>query len=167
MEIVTQQGDIAQVKADAVVNPANSQGAMGGGLGGALKRLGGEVIEEEAMKQAPIPIGEAVATSAGSLPFRYVVHAPTMAAPGERSTVEAVRQATLAARMCGDSYGVKVLAMPGLGAGVGGLSPASAAEVIVETLRNYETASIRKVILIDQEADMARAFRDALFAERG
>ncbi len=167
MEIVTQLGDLTQAKADAVVNPANSLGEMGGGVSGALKRAGGDEIEKEAMARAPIAVGDAIQTTAGRLPFRYVIHAPTMEKPAEPSTTEKVRQATLAALMCADSYGVKILAMPGMGTGVGGVSAASAAEVIVETLRNYETASIRKVILIDHNPTMATAFRDALISERG
>lgn len=167
MEIVVQQGDITQVKADAVVNPANSLGEMGGGLAAVLRRLGGAVIETEAMAQAPIAVGEAISTTAGQLPFRFVIHSPTMEKPSETTTVEKVRQATLAAVMCADSYGVKILALPGMGTGVGGLSPASAAEIIIETLRNYETASIRKIILIDQNPEMAEAFREALRSERG
>lgn len=166
MEIVAQQGDITQVKADAVVNPANSLGEMGGGVAGALRRAGGAEIEKEAMSKAPIPVGEAVYTAAGLLPFRYVIHAPTMEKPGEPTTIENIRKATLAAVLCADSYGVKVLAIPGMGTGVGRISPGRAAEVMVETLRNYETASIRKIILIDQNAEMTRAFREALMAER-
>lgn len=167
MEIVAQQGDISQVKADAVVNPANSLGEMGGGLAGVLRRIGGEEVEKEAMSQAPIPVGEAVYTGAGKLPFRYVVHAPTMEKPGQSATSERVRQATLAALLCADSIGVKILAMSGMGTGVGGVSASTAAEVMVETLRNYETASVRKVVLVDQNQSVVDAFREALQAERG
>jgi len=166
MEIICQRGDITEIKADAVVNPANSRGEMGGGVAGVLSRRGGAQIEKEAMEKAPIPVGQAVATTAGSLPFRYIIHSPTMEKPGDRASLEAVRQATLAAVYCADSVGVQVLAMPGLGTGVGGISPSSAAEVMVETLRHYETASIRKIILVDQNTEMVDAFRDALLAER-
>ncbi len=166
MEIVAQQGDILQVKADAVVNPANSLGEMGGGVAGMLRQVGGEAIEKEAMSQAPIAIGDAVQTGAGTLPFRYIVHAPTMEKPAQSTTSEKVRKATLAALLCADSYGVKTLAMPGMGTGTGGISPSTAAEVMVETLRNYETASVRKIILIDQNPDVVAAFRAALMAER-
>src|SRR5260370_32717250 len=99
MEIVAQQGDITKVKADAVVNPATSLGEMGGGVAGALRRVGGAEIEKEAMAQAPIPVGEAVQTAAGQLPFRYVIHAPTMEKPAEPTTVDKIRKATLAALM--------------------------------------------------------------------
>lgn len=166
MEIVTRQGDITQAQADAVVNAANSLGEMGGGVAGAIKQAGGAEIETEAMSKAPIPIGEAVFTTAGKLPFKGIVHAPTMEKPAQATTIDKVRQAALAALLCADSYGVKVLAMPGLGTGVGGLSPASAAEAIVETLRNYETASVRKVILMDRDREMVSAFQEALQAER-
>src|SRR4051812_40346110 len=158
MEIVCQEGDITQAKADAVVNPANSLGEMGGGVAGVLRRHGGADVEKEAMEKAPIPVGEAVYTTAGSLPFRYVIHAPTMEQPAQATSTGAVQKATLAALLCADSVGVKTLAMPGMGTGVGGVSPSSAAEVMVETLRNYETASIRKVILIDNSPEMIQAF---------
>ena len=166
MEIVAQQGDITQVKADAVVNAANSLGQMGGGVAGALLQAGGPEIEQEAMSNAPTPVGEAIFTTAGKLPYKGIVHAPTMERPAQTTTVEKVRKATLAAMMCADSYGVKVLALPGLGTGVGGVSPAAAAEIMVETLRNYETNSVRKVILVDRDAAMVAAFREALMAER-
>src|SRR5688572_28745324 len=119
MEIVAQQGDITQVKADAVVNCANSAGDMGGGLAGALSRAGGPAVEEEARSKAPIPIGEAIFTTAGQLPYKGIVHAPTMETPGP-TTIDNVRKATLAALLCADSYGVKILAIPGMGTGVGG-----------------------------------------------
>jgi O-acetyl-ADP-ribose deacetylase (regulator of RNase III) len=166
MEIVAQLGDITQVKADAVVNAANSAGDMGGGVAGALSKAGGPEVEKEAKSRAPIPIGEAVFTTAGKLPFKGIVHAPTMENPGP-TTIDHVRHATLAALMCADSYGVKILAIPGMGTGVGGITHSAAADAMVETLRNYETASVRKVILIDRDAAMVAAFRAALFAERG
>jgi O-acetyl-ADP-ribose deacetylase len=166
MEIVAQEGDITQMKADAVVNPANSLGEMGGGVAGVLRREGGPEIEEEAKSKAPIPVGEAVQTVAGKLPYRYVIHAPTMEKPSQRTTVENVRKATLAALLCSDSFGVKILAMPGMGTGIGGVSPEAAAEAMVETLRNYESASVRKVILVDKNPEMVRAFHAALLAER-
>jgi O-acetyl-ADP-ribose deacetylase len=89
-----------------------------------------------------------------------------MEQPGDAATPENVRKALLAGVMCADGLGIKLLAIPGLGTGVGGLSPMSVAELIVETLRHYETFSIRKIILFDQDPAMVQAFRDAIFAER-
>jgi O-acetyl-ADP-ribose deacetylase len=166
MEIVVQQADITQLKVEAVVNPANSLGEMGGGVAGALRQAGGAEIEKEAMEKSPIPVGEAVATTAGKLPYKYIIHAPTMEKPAQATTSEKVRQATLAAVQCADSVGVKLLAIPGMGTGVGRLDEASAAAAMVETLRHCETACVRKIILVDRNATMVQAFRDALLAER-
>lgn len=166
MEIVVQEGDLMQMKADAIVNPASSLGEMGDGFGAALSKLGGAAIQSEAISRAPIPVGEAIYTTAGTLPYKGVVHAPIMENPSERTTVEKVRKAIQAAVICADSYGVKTLAMPCVGAGVGGLSPATCADVLIETLRHYESNTVRKIILFDQNPGVVQAFRDALFAER-
>src|SRR5262249_28945370 len=76
--IETQQGDISQARVDAVVNAANNHLWMGGGVAGALKRAGGIEIEREATAKGPIPIGEAVVTTGGALPAKYVIHAAAM-----------------------------------------------------------------------------------------
>lgn len=77
-EIKVVKGDITQVKADAIVNAANNKLVMGGGVAGAIKRKGGKIIEDEAVKKGPIKVGEAVVTGAGDLPAEYVIHAATM-----------------------------------------------------------------------------------------
>ena len=139
MEIVTQEGDITLVKADAIVN---------------------------AEAHAPVPVGEAVYAAAEKLSFKGIIHAPMMEKPGQKVTEENVRKAVQASVICADSYGVKTLAMPGIGSGAGGLSPISCADVMIETLRHYESNTVRKVILIDGHPEMMQAFRDAIFAER-
>ena len=94
MKITVLQGDLTKLKVDAIVNPANSFGEMGGGVAGVIRRIGGEEIEREAVRQAPIPIGKAVVTTAGSLPCKKVIHAPTMVNPSERTDTASVRKAT-------------------------------------------------------------------------
>jgi O-acetyl-ADP-ribose deacetylase (regulator of RNase III) len=116
-------GDITEFTGDAVVNPANKYLVMGGGVAGAIKKKGGEEIELEARRYAPIEIGEAVVTSAGGLKCRAVIHAPTVESPGERSTRNYVYRATLAALKVARERGFKSIAFPLMGAGVGGLSP--------------------------------------------
>ncbi|MDQ3830194.1 MAG: macro domain-containing protein, partial [Candidatus Tectomicrobia bacterium] len=76
LEVV--QGDITECAVDAVVNAANNHLWMGAGVAGAIKRKGGQVIEDEAVRQGPIPVGEAVVTSGGTLQARYVIHAAAM-----------------------------------------------------------------------------------------
>lgn len=116
-------GDICDFEGDAIVNPANTRGTMGGGVALAIKRRGGEEIEREAMAKSPIPIGSAVITTAGRLKCKAVIHAPTVVHPGGASSEEYVYLATLAALRLARDMGYRSLALPLMGAGVGGLAP--------------------------------------------
>jgi O-acetyl-ADP-ribose deacetylase (regulator of RNase III) len=162
MEIVVQKGDITKLTVDAIVNAANSYGIMGGGVAGAIRRAGGTAIQEEAVKQAPVPIGKAVKTTSGSLPCKAVIHAPTMVEPGERTNVENVRKATIAALKCADEAGFASVAVPGMGTGVGRVPEDHAAQSIVEAVRNFSPRNVKKVILIDIGDTMVDAFKRAL-----
>ena len=121
MSIIVKKGDLTQISCDAIVNPANSFGYMGGGVAGAIKNVGGIEIENEAVAKAPIPVGTAVFTIAGGLPCDYVIHAPTMEKPAMRIGVENVRLATRAALEVGVELHLKSIAIPGMGTGVGGV----------------------------------------------
>jgi len=92
MSIVVKRGDLTQIPCDAIVNPANSFGYMGGGVAGAIKRIGGVEIENEAIAKAPIPVGTAVETTAENLPCTFVIHAPTMEQPAMRIGVKNVME---------------------------------------------------------------------------
>src|SRR3954451_19324642 len=96
MQIHLAKSDITLMAVDAVVNPANSLGIMGGGVAAALSRKGGPAIQKEAMSLAPIAVGAAVVTGGGKLFAKQVIHAPTMEQPGMKIGVENVRRATRA-----------------------------------------------------------------------
>src|SRR5262245_57546984 len=121
MGIDVKVGDLTTVDCEAIVNAANSQLWMGGGVAGAILRAGGQVIEDEAMAQGPIQPGEAVITSAGSLstPIRWVIHAATMG-PDLQTDESLVRTATASALAAAAGIGAKSVAMPAMGTGVGG-----------------------------------------------
>lgn len=166
IRIIVTKGDITTLGCDAIVNPANSSGVMGGGVALAIKRAGGDLIEEEATEKAPIDVGRAISTTAGRLPAGFVIHAPTMEEPAERIPVENVESATYAALHLGNRIGAKSIAFPGMGTGVGGVKKSDAAEAMLRTIRRFEkdyegakTKSLEKVILI--------AFDDELFNEFG
>jgi len=144
------EGDITSLEVDAIVNPANRRLVMGGGVAGAIRRVGGRDIEREAVSKGPIGIGEAVATSAGRLPARYVIHAPTVRSPGGRATLSSVRAATRAALRLADDLSVESLAFPGMGAGVGGLSIGEAVRVMGEEIRAHidRGTGLRRVMLV-------------------
>ncbi|HEY5948140.1 MAG TPA: macro domain-containing protein, partial [Kofleriaceae bacterium] len=82
MQVHVAKAELWSLPVDAVVNPANSLGIMGGGIGGSLRRQGGDVIQQAAMAAAPIAVGAALVTTAGQLPAKNVIHVPTMEEPG-------------------------------------------------------------------------------------
>src|SRR3712207_6801143 len=123
-------GDITECAVDAVVNAANNYLWMGAGVAGAIKRKGGQVIEDEAVQQGPIPVGEAVVTNAGALKARYVIHAAAMG-QDLSTNAELIRQATRNSFARAAELGVTSLALPALGTGVGGFSVNEAARVMI------------------------------------
>jgi O-acetyl-ADP-ribose deacetylase (regulator of RNase III) len=134
---------------------------MGGGAAGALARAGGEAIEREAMARAPIPVGTAIATTAGTLPYRRVVHAPTMEAPAMRTNLDRIARATRAALACADAEGLESLAIPGMGTGVGGADPNEAARAIVSEIRAFRPKKLLRIVLCGRDEEMVEAFRRA------
>lgn len=160
--ITVVHGSILEVEAEAIVNAANSLGIMGGGVAGVIKRAAGAAVEEEARRQAPIPVGRAVLTSGGRTKFRGIIHAPTMARPAMRIPVGNVGQATRAALALADERGFASVALPGMGTGVGGVAPAAAAAAMVEAIAAFDAASLRSVVLVDVDQAMVRAWQEAL-----
>jgi len=157
LEIELYQGSITELdgEVEALVNAANTHLWMGAGVAGAIKREGGQEIEKEAVAKGPIPLGEAVVTSAGRLRCRYVIHAAAME-PGGRATAEAVRDATRGSLLRAEELGLKKIALPALGTGVGGLSLEEAARVQLGEVRRFapQAKSLKRIIfaLFDEEA---------------
>lgn len=156
--IILKKGDITKEACDAIVNPANSLGIMGGGVALAIKKAGGEEIEKEARKKAPIPLGKAVATRAGKLKCKFVIHAPTMERPAEKIPLENVKLATKAALSLAKKLGVKSIAFPGMGTGVGGIKPEDAAKAMVEECKKFEDLEIRLIAYDDKLYDAFKKY---------
>ena len=157
-------GDITQTQADAIVNPANSRLMMGGGVAGAIKRIGGAIIEKEAVQKGPIKVGEAVATSAGKLKVRYVIHAPTMPLPAMSTDLKNVEKATSAALRLARVLELSSIAIPGMGTGVGGVPAKDAAQTMVEAIKQHlsEGTTLRKIILVSIDKTLTDAFESVL-----
>lgn len=162
MDIEVLLGSILEVKVDAIVNPANSYGLMGGGVAGFIKRVGGQEIEKEAIEKAPIPIGSAILTTAGKLPFKGVIHAPTMEEPAMETTEEKVRKAVRAALQLADKRGFESIAMPGMGTGVGKLPKDVAGRVMIEEIRNFIGKNLKRVVLVDLDEQMVEEWKKNL-----
>jgi len=145
-------GDITEFQGDAIVNPANSYGYMGGGVALAIKMRGGKVIENEAVRQAPIPIGGAVVTTGGFLKVKAVVHAPTVVRLGDRSSPENVYKATKAALEKAIERGFKSIAFPLMGAGVGGVPPKEAARSMYSAIKEFSDKELEVYIYLRDPA---------------
>jgi O-acetyl-ADP-ribose deacetylase len=163
LEVV--QGDITDCAVDAIVNAANNHLWMGAGVAGAIKRKGGQGIEDEAVRQGPIPIGEAVVTAGGSLKARYVIHAAAMG-QDLATNADLIRQATINSLKRATELGLVSIALPALGTGVGGFSVHEAARVMIDTtctaLRSTPETSLKRVLFVLFTPDALRAFEDAL-----
>ena len=158
-------GDIARTDVDAIVNAANSELWMASGVAGAIKRAGGDGIEREAVAQGPIEVGDAVATTGGSLTAKWVIHA-AVTGPGRSTDANLIAQATTRALQVADRLGVHSVALPALGAGVGGFDIYACATIMVgrahEYLTDTGTTGLKRVLFCAYD-DVARAaFKNAL-----
>src|SRR5215211_8970545 len=118
-DVEVQQADITKLDVDAIANAANTDLRHGGGVAGAIARAGGRTIQEESDRLAPIGLGEAVATGAGELPARWVIHAATMHLGGPTSA-DIVREATASTLAKAEELGAGSLGLVAFGTGVGG-----------------------------------------------
>lgn len=158
-------GDICELEVDAIVNAANSSLWMSTGVGGAIKRLGGDTIEFAAVRQAPVALGESIVTPAGRLAARAVIHAVSIDRERRTNAVAidaAVRSALARAR----EMGATSIAFPAMGTGVGGFPIEEGALVTVKAVRDElpKSAGIKHVIFAMRGAAAYQAFEAALAA---
>jgi O-acetyl-ADP-ribose deacetylase len=156
-------GDITNLEVDAIANAANTELRHGGGVAGAISRAGGPEIQRESHERAPIELGAAVATEAGSLPARWVIHAATMRLGGPTSA-EAIGEATASTLRVADELGARSVGLVAFGTGVGGFPIEEAARIEVERVREHlggETG-IERVVFCVFGDEARRAFESAL-----
>jgi O-acetyl-ADP-ribose deacetylase (regulator of RNase III) len=161
LELEVVEGDIAALDVDAVANAANDHLWMGAGVAGAIKRAGGDEIEREAVGKGPIEVGTAVATGAGRLPARHVIHGAVMG-QDLRTNAELVERTTRSCLELADELGCESLALPAFGTGVGGFPLDECARLMVAVARGYEPRTLERVVFAVFGADAAAAFEQAL-----
>ena len=156
LELVVTEGDITRLEVDAIANAANNRLWMGAGVAGAVKRAGGEEIEREAVALGPIEVGDAVATGAGRLPARHVIHGAVMG-QDLRTDTTLIERTTRRCLEVADEVGARSLALPAFGTGVGGVPVADCARVMVKTVREYEPRTLERVVfaVFGREAEEA------------
>jgi O-acetyl-ADP-ribose deacetylase (regulator of RNase III) len=154
------QADVTKLEVDAIANAANTQLAHGGGVAGAISRAGGPAVQRESSERAPIALGDAVETTAGDMPARWVIHAATMELGGPTSA-EIIERATRSTLAKAEELGAHSLALVAFGTGVGGFPLEEAARIMVGAAREHSGALERIVFAVHGD-DAERAFREAL-----
>ena len=158
------RGDITDREVDAVVKPASSALTMTTGVAAAIKRKGGVIIEEEATRQGPVEVGEAVLTPGGNLIATHVIHAAVMG-PDLKTDAAAVSRATRAVLSVADKHRLTSIALPALGTGVGHVAPGAAADAMLEAvvahLKTGKTP-LKRVLFVLYQDDAYRAFTETL-----
>ncbi|QLD87912.1 macro domain-containing protein [Natronomonas salina] len=166
MEFRVVQGDIAAQSADVLVNAAGTSLQMGSGVAGALRRGGGEQLDEAAVSKGPVDLGETAVTNAYDLDAEYVIHAAAMPHYGDgQATAESIREATHNALAAADERGCESLVLPALGCGVAGFDLEEGAWIIAETVAEYEPTSLEDVRFIaysDEEYETVRRVAESV-----
>jgi len=160
-EVEVQQADITKLDVDAIANAANNHLWMGAGVAGALKRAGGDEIEREAIAKGPIAVGEAVATSAGRLQAKWVIHGAVMA-QDLRTDADLVERTTRSVLRVADELGAESVALPAFGTGVGGFPLDECARLMVAAVRAHEPRTLQRVVFAVYGDEARRVFEGAL-----
>jgi O-acetyl-ADP-ribose deacetylase len=160
--------DITKLEVDAIANAANTQLKHGGGVAAAISRAGGPSIQAESSLVAPIGLGEAVETSGGEMPCRWVIHAATMELdPPTPTSPEIIRAATAATLRKASELGARSLALVAFGTGVGGFPLDEAARIEIDEVSRYLQAggsAIERVVFAVRGSEARAAFESALAA---
>jgi O-acetyl-ADP-ribose deacetylase (regulator of RNase III) len=162
--IAIERGDITDAEVDAVVNAANSTLAMSTGVAAAIKRKGGVIIEEEAMRQGPVEVGDVVLTTGGNLAATHVIHAAVMA-PDAKPDAATIAKTARAILSLADKHRLTSIALPALGAGAGHVAPTISADAMIDAVVAHVkggASSLRKIVFILYEDAALKAFSDTL-----
>ena len=169
-DIILERGDITEFEVDAIVNAANSELSMGAGVASAIKRKGGTIVEEDAVRQGPVEVGDVVVTTAGNRAASYVIHAAVMGSD-LRSSADSVRRATVETLRRAEEMRLHSLAFPAFGTGVGRLDPKDSAEAMIAGFRSHfsevPASSLRRIHLVLFQDETYQAFETLLGLRSG
>ena len=168
MKIELAKGDITKIKTDAIVNAANSSLLGGGGVDGAIHRAGGSEILEECReirnRQGKCKTGEAVVTTAGNLPAKYVIHTvgPIWNNDEEKCS-QLLANCYKNSLKLAESLGVKTISFPNISTGVYRFPKDLAAKIAIQEVKNFDYKIIEKVIFVcfdDENEEMYKKLLD-------
>jgi O-acetyl-ADP-ribose deacetylase len=158
-ELEVMQADVTALDVDAIANAANTQLRHGGGVAGAISRAGGPEVQRESDERAPIALGDAVETTAGDMPSRWVIHAATMELGGPTSA-DIIERGTRATLAKAEELGCRSLALVAFGTGVGGFPLDEAARLMVGVAREHQ-GELERIVFAVHGDQAERAFREA------
>ena len=144
------RSDITTVDADAIVNSANNDLVLGGGVSGAIRRVAGPDVQDECFKIGTVPLGTAVVTSAGLLKAQYIIHAAVNPL-GLWADAKSVRSATREALKRAEEKQVKRLAFPAIGTGTGALPVERCADILIDEVMKHcgdDKTSLEEVMFV-------------------
>jgi O-acetyl-ADP-ribose deacetylase len=164
-KVEVRQADITKLEVDAIANAANTMLKHGGGVAGAISRAGGPEVQRESDRAAPIGLGEAVETTAGEMPAKWVIHAATMELGGPTSA-DLIRKATVSTLRKADELGAKSLGLVAFGTGVGGFSLDEAARIEIDEVRRHlaQGSGLEQIVFAVFGEEARLAFEHALAA---
>lgn len=167
MNIELVKGDITKIHADAIVNAANSSLLGGGGVDGAIHCAGGKQILEDCIRirnrQGKCRTGEAVATSAGNLPAKYVIHTVgPVWNDNEAESSELLSNCYKNSLLLAESLGAKVIAFPNISTGIYKFPKDLAGKIAVETVQNFQSETIEKVIFVCFDDENEKIYKKLL-----
>lgn len=166
-KIILEQGDLTEAAVDAIVNAANNDLQLGGGVAGAIRRKGGPAIQQECNAIGSIPIGEAAITGGGSLKAKFVIHAASMGLGG-LTTAESLRASTRNSLLRAKEKGLATIAFPAVGTGIAGFPMKQCAGImlgeVVEHLKGETSLQQVRFVLFDDVA--LRVFQEVWSAKR-
>lgn len=160
------EADITEMETDAIVNAANAQLLLGGGVAGAIRKKGGPEIQEQCNKLGGTFVGGAVITGAGNLKAKYVIHA---AGPrlGEGDEDQKLKNATLNSLKIADQHNIKSISFPAISTGIFGFPIGRCAEIMLKTTIDYikESTGLEKVVFCLFGQDNCKVFEEQLEQE--
>jgi O-acetyl-ADP-ribose deacetylase (regulator of RNase III) len=147
-------GDITEMEVDAIVNAANNDLILGGGVAGAIRRKGGDAIQDECNKIGSVPLGEAAITTGGNLKAKHVIHAASMSL-GSWTTRESLRNSVKNSLVRAEERKLKTLAFCAIGTGIGGFPLDRCAQIMVDTIIDHVKSSVNldkvHIVLFDEK----------------
>ncbi|SPE29528.1 Appr-1-p processing protein [Acidobacteriia bacterium SbA2] len=160
-KIYISKGDITDMPVEAIVNPANTDLVMDSGVSAAIRRKGGERIQEECERLAPLRLGATAVTTAGNLKALFVIHAASIR-PGEKATAESIKLATRQTLFRAEEKTIKSLALPAIGTGAAGFPVDACAQIMLKAVLTHIRirTSLEKIHFVLYDDTALKAFEE-------